>query len=110
MLMLLANICGYQNIYVVIIPFMLATFGQAFIFSNTIATALQLFPASSGGRMSALYSSLQMILVGFVSIYFAQLPDGNTIYLASVVITMGLLSFICIFISGIVNRKNSLIQ
>ncbi|KUI97749.1 multidrug effflux MFS transporter [Vibrio sp. MEBiC08052] len=84
-----ANLSGYQNIYVVIFPFMIATFGQALIFSNTIASALQLFPATSGGKMSALYSSLQMILVSLISTYFARLPDSNTLYLATVVCSMG---------------------
>ena len=100
-MMMLANWSGYQNIYVLIIPFMAATFGQALIFSNTIASALQLFPASSGGRMSALYSSLQMILVSMISILLAQFPDNDTIYLSAVVTIMGALSLIFI---GFLNR------
>lgn len=94
--MLSANLSGYQNIYVLMIPFMVATFGQALIFSNTIASAMQLFPATSGGRMSALYSSLQMIFVSLISTYFACLPDNDTIYLAIVVGCMGGCCLLCI--------------
>lgn len=103
--MLFANLNGYQNIYVLIIPFMIATFGQALIFSNTIASALQLFPATSGGRMSALYSSLQMILVSLTSTYFARLPDNNTIYLATVVLCMGGFCLIFILLSEKIRQK-----
>ncbi|MDW6094414.1 multidrug effflux MFS transporter [Vibrio rhizosphaerae] len=103
--MLFANLNGYQNIYVLMIPFMIATFGQALIFSNTIASALQLFPATSGGRMSALYSSLQMILVSLTATYFARLPDNNTIYLATVVLCMGGFCLILILLSEKIRQK-----
>ncbi|SIO95850.1 multidrug effflux MFS transporter [Vibrio spartinae] len=104
--MLGANLSGYQNIYVLIVPFMVATFGQALIFSNTIASALQLFPATSGGRMSALYSSLQMIFVSLISTYFACLPDNNTIYLATVVGCMGGCCLMCIILCERVRRAH----
>ncbi|WP_038180265.1 multidrug effflux MFS transporter [Vibrio rhizosphaerae] len=105
--MLFANLNGYQNIYVLMIPFMIATFGQALIFSNTIASALQLFPATSGGRMSALYSSLQMILVSLTSTYFARLPDNNTIYLATVVLCMGGFCLIFIMLSEKIRQRQT---
>ncbi len=106
--MLLTNLNGYQNIYLLMVPFMAATFGQALIFSNTIASALQLFPANSGGRMSALYSSLQMILVSFVSMYFARLPDNSTLYRAVIVTVIGGLCLLFVSLSERIRRVHTL--
>lgn len=87
------------NIYVLIISFMVATFGQALIFSNTIAMALQLFPARSAGRISAFFSSFQMLLVSIVSVGFAMLSDKSVTSLAIVIFALGAGALICIFAS-----------
>ncbi len=97
-----------DNIYSLIIPFMIATFGQALVFSNTIANALQLFPASSGGRISALYSSLQMILVSIVSIYLGKLNDKSLNDIALVVLTLGILTFIFVILAEKMERCNNI--
>jgi len=97
-IMFIFSLFGYRNIYTLIIPFMGATFGQAFIFSNTIAAAMQLFPANVAGRISALYSSLQMILVSVFSLFIAKTPDRID-YVACIIICVGFLSFVAVIFS-----------
>lgn len=72
-----------------IAPMMLATFGQAFVFSNTISGALQQFPAKQGGRASALFSGIQMSAVSVLSAIMAVLPN-NPLYLAIVITVLGI--------------------
>ncbi|HLB56418.1 MAG TPA: multidrug effflux MFS transporter [Coxiellaceae bacterium] len=81
----------------IIIPMMLATFGQALIFSNSIAMALHNFSATTAGKASALFSSLQILLTGIFSAFMAILPDTTQLPLAVVVMTLGLLSGIVLW-------------
>ena len=76
----------------IIVPMMVATFGQALIFSNSIAMALHNFPAATAGKASALFSSLQIVLTGALSAIMAILPDNTQLPLAIVVICLGVLS------------------
>jgi len=81
----------------IIIPMMIATFGQALIFSNSIAMALHHFPAAKAGKASALFSSLQILLTGVFSAIMAILPDTTQMSLAIVVLSLGLLSMIVLW-------------
>lgn len=75
----------------IIVPMMVATFGQALIFSNSIAIALHHFPAATAGKASALFSRLQIVLTGALSAIMAILPDSTQLPLAIVVISLGVL-------------------
>jgi len=69
----------------------IATFGQALIFSNTIACALHNYPHIPGVA-SAMFSSLQMLLASSVSGALALLPD-QTLTLGLVLIILGIVAF-----------------
>ena len=73
---------------------MLATFGQALIFSNTISGALQEFPSALGGKASAIFSSLQMLSVSIISGLMTLLPNHSPISLGLVIMALGFLTLI----------------
>lgn len=87
----------------ILIPMFIATFGQALIFSNTIASALQKYPHIPG-KASAVFSSLQMILVSFISATLAILPD-QSITLGLVLIALSFLIFFCIIVGSLKQRS-----
>ncbi|MEO8400354.1 MAG: multidrug effflux MFS transporter [Gammaproteobacteria bacterium] len=89
----------YAKIYLayIIVPMMIATFGQALIFSNTIAMALHHFSAAIAGKASALFSSLQIIIIGVFSAVMAILPDNNQLPLALVIVCLGLLASVVLW-------------
>ena len=64
---------------------MIAIFGQAMVFPNTIASALRNF-IHTPGRASAMLSSLQMLLVGIVAAILALLPDTQTAIAGALII------------------------
>lgn len=76
----------------IIVPMMIATFGQALIFANSIAVALNNVETHSAGKASALISGLQIFLTGIFSAMMALLPDTTQLPLASVIILSGFLS------------------
>lgn len=78
----------------IIVPMMMATFGQALIFSNTISAALQQFNANYGGKTSAIFSSLQMISVSIFSAIIASIPSRDSMPFGIVVFSLGLLSML----------------
>lgn len=80
------------SIIFIIAPLIVATFGQALIFSNTIAAALHHFPQQLGSRASAALSSLQMLLVGILSAIIAIPANNSPLPLAIVLILLGLFS------------------
>lgn len=80
------------SIIFIIAPMVVATFGQALIFSNTIAAALHHFPQKLGSRASAALSSLQMLLVGILSAIIAIPANNSQLPLAIVLVLLGLLS------------------
>lgn len=87
------------SIIFIMVPMVVATFGQALIFSNTIAAALHHFPQKLGSRASAALSSSQMLLVGILSAIIAIPANNSQLPLAIVLVLLGLLS-------GIILRKN----
>lgn len=92
--MLGLSLVGIPNLVYIILPMMVATFGQAFIFSNTISGALQEFPSSQGGKASAVFSSLQMLIISVLSAIMATLPDSNMLSIAIVLTVLGILAAI----------------
>ena len=87
--MLILHSTAKPNLIYVMVPMMVATFGQAFIFSNTLSGALQEFLPKSSGKASAIFSSIQMILISLLSSIIATLPNNNILPLALVVIILG---------------------
>lgn len=81
---------SHQHLFMILMPMMLATFGQSLIFSNTIASALQNFEGALSSRASATFSGLQLLLVGLLSFLFG-IPSGNSaIPLAIVLLGLGI--------------------
>lgn len=76
----------------IIAPMATATFGQALIFSNTIAAALHHFPQKLGSQVSATLSSLQLILVGCLSAIMAIPASTSQLPLTIVLTFLGLLA------------------
>ncbi|GEM_PF-6978585 len=64
--------------FVPLIPMAVATYGQALIFSNTIASALQKYPHIPA-KASAMFSAMQMLLVSGISAILAFLTDTTLI-------------------------------
>ncbi len=87
--MLILNFTTKPNLIYVMAPMMIATFGQAFIFSNTISGALQEFPSKSSGKASAIFSSIQMMMISLLSAIIATLPN-NMLSLALVISILGI--------------------
>ena len=85
------------SIIFIIAPMVVATFGQALIFSNTIAAALHHFPQKLGSRASAALSSLQMLLIGVLSAIIAIPANNSQLPLAIALILLGLLSGIILW-------------
>lgn len=87
----LAMVMAPDGLLYLLIPMIIATFGQALIFSNTIAGALQNYSHISG-KASAVFSGLQMILVSFISGIMAVFPE-KTLLLGLTLIILSLLSY-----------------
>jgi len=75
------------DLLMILIPVMVATFGQSMIFSNTIASALQAAPFELSSRASAMFSGLQLLLVGLLSSLFGLAPNTS---LALGIVLLGL--------------------
>lgn len=91
---ILLNTIFKSNLFFLIIPMMVAIFGQALIFSNTISGALHQFPSSSGGKASAIYSSLQMLIISVLSAIMATLPNNTAIFIGVTVLILGILTWV----------------
>jgi len=76
----------------ILVPMMGATFGQALIFSNSIAGALHPFSSELSGKASALFSGLQILLVSVFSALMAWIPDHTQLPLALIILLAGLFS------------------
>jgi len=90
-IMLFCDLFAQTHLASIILPLMLATFGQALIFPNAIAGAIQ-NSAHPAGKASAMFSSLQLITISIFSAIMAILPDTNALSLAGVLICLGLLA------------------
>ncbi len=85
------------NLFYIILPMMVAIFGQALIFSNTISCALSQFSAKAGGKVSAVFSSLQMLLASCLSTVMAILPHNTAISIAIIIVALGLGCILLLF-------------
>lgn len=90
----------------VILPMMIATFGQALIFPNTISSALQIFSQEFSGKASAIFSSMQMLLTSVLSAVMAIPSDTTQCPLAIILICLGLLSGLILFKHIFLSFKN----
>jgi DHA1 family 2-module integral membrane pump EmrD-like MFS transporter len=83
----------------IMLPIMLATFGQGFIWPNAIAGAMQ-HTHGQPGKTSAMFSSLQMTLISVVTTIIAYIPDNSPLFMGLVLIGLGILS-------GLILLKNT---
>ena len=98
-LMLIPRVLFHSlNLYFIIIPLMIATYGQALIWSNTIALALQDL-SKIAGTAAALFSCLQMMLSAALSAILAILSANNQLPLALTIIVLGLISWLMFYFS-----------
>lgn len=91
-IMLLLNLFHLVNMPILIAFLMLATFGQGFIWSNTIALALKEL-SSMAGTAAALFSSLQMLLSAIISAVLAIPSDRSEFPLVMAIFMLGLMSW-----------------
>ncbi|MCF6806894.1 multidrug effflux MFS transporter [Thiotrichales bacterium 19S9-12] len=96
---------GFFNIYVVMIPLLIATYGQALIWSNCIAGALNDLPHIAG-TASSLFSCLQMILATILSGIIAIPHEKNQIPISLVVLILGVITWI-IFNLGVFKKSKT---
>lgn len=75
----------------IMLPIMLATFGQGFIWPNAIAGAMQ-HTHGQPGKTSAMFSSLQMTLISVVTAVIAFIPDNSPLFMGLVLIGLSILS------------------
>ena len=87
-----------MNIYMIMIPLVFASYGQALIWTNTMAIALQNF-AKFAGVASALFSCLQLALASGVTIIMAFIPDRTELPLGLVILVIGIVGT-CFLILG----------
>lgn len=87
--MALTMLSGTIHLIYIILPMMVATFGQALIFANSIAMALHNFSAEKAGKASGLFSSLQIFLTSIFAAIMAVIPDNNQLSLAIILICLG---------------------
>lgn len=88
--MIFLNLIFRPNLIFIIVPMAIAVFGQALIFSNTISGALHQFPSSSGVKVSAIYSSLQLLIVSLLSAIMASLSNNKPIFIGITVLILGI--------------------
>ncbi|NNM59201.1 MAG: multidrug effflux MFS transporter [Legionellales bacterium] len=88
--MLAFGLAGVLNVSVIIIPLMLISGANGFVFSNAFACAFEPMPEAAG-IAGALYSSLQTMTAGVASALAALIPTHNQIILASTLTGMSLL-------------------
>jgi len=91
-IMLLGVLSIKIHLIAIILPIMIATFGQALVFSNAISGALQNFSPELGGKASAIFSSLQMLFISILSAMMTLPTDTTQVPLAVVLIGLGLFS------------------
>jgi MFS transporter, DHA1 family, 2-module integral membrane pump EmrD len=78
----------HPSVVLFLIWLMLATYGQAFIWSNTIALALQGL-SGLAGTASALFSAIQMLLSAVISAVLALPPESTPIPLSLAIVCLG---------------------
>jgi len=92
-LLLLSLLSAHMTLYGLLIPSIVATFGQALIFSNCIAGALKDF-RQIAGTAAALFSCLQMVLAAMVSGFVSLAHALNPIPLATSFIVLAIIAAI----------------
>lgn len=91
-MLLIKLVTGAFNVYVVFIPLLLATFGQALVWSNCITCALKDL-THIGGTAAAFFSCLQMFLSTIISAVLVLPHENNQIPLAITLIVLATLSW-----------------
>lgn len=94
------------NLYVVFIPLMIATFGQALIWSISIANALKDL-GHIAGTAAAFFSCLQMVLSAILSGAIAILHEKNQIPIGLVILILAILSWLIFQFIIFRNNANS---
>jgi DHA1 family 2-module integral membrane pump EmrD-like MFS transporter len=82
LLMLAFALLGILNIYVVLLPMMLAMFGLGLTFPNCIAIAIELFPEKAG-TAGAVFGALLLAGGSLLSLIIVRLPETSVLPLSS---------------------------
>ena len=98
-----AKLSSYLNIYVLILPFMIAVFGQSLIWSNAMALALNSF-AQFSGVASSLFSCLQLLMSALINFVVIMIPDSSPVPVALCLGVFGILAII-FFITAFAANK-----
>lgn len=93
-LLLVSTVVLTPSVPSVVVPMAIASFGQAFVFSNTISGAMQSFPPDRAGKASSLFSGMQMLLASGLSAVMAQLPNATPLALGGVLFGLGVGAFL----------------
>lgn len=104
--LILGAFAAHNSLYVILIPMMVATFGQGLIFSNSISGTMHRYPHIPG-KASAMFSSLQMTLAGIISACMSLLPDKSPISLGVLLLILTILSVVFLRREIISSRKHS---
>jgi DHA1 family 2-module integral membrane pump EmrD-like MFS transporter len=94
------------NPYTIIIPLLIATYGQAFIWSNTFSLALKDL-SHMAGTASGFFNFLQMILSSSISAILANFAEKSQLPLAMTLLTLGILSSIIFYVVTRLERQPS---
>lgn len=81
------------NPYVIMIPFTLSVVGQAMIFPNAMAIALQPFK-NVAGSATALFGFIQQIIASGMAYFSSFLPHNTQLSIAIIIILVGLVGLL----------------
>lgn len=91
-LVFLSYCFSFFNLWLVYLPLLFATMGQAFIWSNCIANALKDL-SHIAGTAAAVFGFLQMLLSALLSVVIALPNDATQLPLSIVIIILGVVSW-----------------
>jgi DHA1 family 2-module integral membrane pump EmrD-like MFS transporter len=94
------------NPYTIIIPLLIATYGQAFIWSNTFSLALKDL-SHMAGTASGFFNFMQMILSSLISAILATFAEKSQLPLAMTLLTLGILSSMIFYVVAKLERQPS---
>ena len=97
-LFLVCTELGILNVYSVIVPVYIFSFGNSFIFPNAYSGALTPFPHQAGSA-SAILSSMQILGGVLGSAFVAVLPWENILSLGTIVTVCGVMSLLVVILT-----------
>lgn len=96
LILLAFALLGVFNVYVIMMPLFFITIGQALIYPCAMALALKAYKERAG-YATGLFSFIQQSLASMTAAIAAFLPHNTQASLALIIMTIGLLAFLCFF-------------